>query len=115
MKSVSKIVHSKESADLALFFGALANPSRIALLKNIAHKDACISDESVGVKGLSSFTVNVNLRYLKKYGLITGDLSSRKRSYCVNHKKIEELKQLFDAFYLQINDKSRSDNKACSR
>lgn len=59
---------------------------------------------------MSKFTVGINLRYLKKFDLINGNITSKKLSYRINYKKTDELKKLFDEFYDVINSDRGSNN-----
>lgn len=109
MNNTDKLVTSNRLMNLARFFGALSNPSRIALLEKLACNNACIKDDFIEFDGMSKFTVGMNLKYLKKHGLINGNLSSKKLSYCLNYQKLDELKQQFDDFYNRLNQNRGND------
>lgn len=78
----------------------LSNPTRISLLEKLACEGSCVKDDFIDIDGLSKFTVGMNLKYLKKFEIINGNLSSKNLSYC---KKVDELKKMFDEFYERIN------------
>ncbi|MFN3666588.1 MAG: ArsR/SmtB family transcription factor, partial [Sediminibacterium sp.] len=61
---------AKKEQDLAAFAKALAHPARIAILKVLAQKNACICGEIVEVLPLAQSTVSQHLKELKEAGLI---------------------------------------------
>ena len=87
---------------LARFCAAMGNPTLIAILEKLACTGNCVSDEIMELKGVTRFTVNMNLKYLKKYEMITGSLTSKHLSYCINYDKMAEFKELFDDFYNKL-------------
>ena|ERR1700741_4111856 len=84
---------------LARYCGLLTNPRRISLLLEVATKDNSVRNSLVEVEGLNKFAIGMNLKYLKKFGLIDGNLTTKNLEYCVNYEKLEEFKTLFDDFY----------------
>lgn len=96
--------------ELARFCSVLSTSSRIALIEKIASDGDSIKDDFVELEGMSKFTVGINLRYLKKFDLINGNITSKKLSYGINFKKLDELKELFDEFYDVINSNRGSNN-----
>lgn len=103
MKGESKPITNNRHQELARLCGVLSNPSRISLLEKLASEGSCVKDDFIDIDGLSKFTVGMNLKYLKKFEIINGNLSSKKLSYCINYKKIDELKSMFDEFYERVN------------
>lgn len=103
MKDQIRHISNNRHSELSRLCGALSNPSRIALLEKLACDGVCIKDDFIQLEGMSKFTMGMNLKYLKKFELISGSLSSRKLSYCLNYKKLDELKKQFDEFYELIN------------
>jgi hypothetical protein len=91
-----------ERVRLAKMAGCIANPTFIAIMEVLARKGNCVKDDFIHIEGISRLTVALNLKYLKKYGLINGSLTARNLSYCLNYDKIEEFKMLFDEFYRRI-------------
>lgn len=102
---------TKRSEDFARFCASISNHRRIKILEALACKNGCESkiDE---VAGLSKFTVAINLKYLKKFGLIKGSFTSKNTSYCIDYQKLEEFKSLFDAFYNDlVTNKPRTNSE----
>lgn len=91
---------SKEDNRLAKYAKALAHPARIAILKLLLKKQACICGDIVDELPLSQSTVSQHLKELKQAGLITGDIEGVKVCYCVDEQewKIAQsiLTDLFD-------------------
>ncbi|CAN5838631.1 metalloregulator ArsR/SmtB family transcription factor [soil metagenome] len=84
-------VHKKEEfgkkeQDLANFAKAIAHPARIAILKILAQRDACICGEIVEVLPLAQSTVSQHLKALLEAGLIDGTVDGPRSCYCINWK-----------------------------
>lgn len=59
----------------------------------------------------------MNLKYLKRYGLIKGSLTSKNISYCLDYEKFDEFKALFDEFYIIVTknkSKINAENVPCT-
>ncbi len=96
-------IHKKEAftqkeQELAEFAKALAHPARIAILKLLAQKNACICGEIVEVLPLAQSTVSQHLKELKDVGLIRGSVEGVKSCYCINWAAFEKISQLFKSF-----------------
>jgi len=93
-------IFSDEDNRLAKYAKALAHPARIAILKLLLKKQACICGDIVDEIPLSQSTVSQHLKELKQAGLITGDIEGVKVCYCVDEQewKIAQsiLTDLFD-------------------
>ena len=116
MVNGGKTLGSVNHEQIAKFCASLANTSRLAILETLGRTENCAGDINE-VAGLSRFTVGMNLKYLKKYGLIKGSLTSKNISYCLDYEKLEELKNLFDQFYNRITEnkpKAENGNVSCT-
>lgn len=86
---------------IANYAKALAHPARIAVLKLLIQKQACICGDIVDELPLSQSTVSQHLKELKQSGLIKGDIEGARVCYCIDEKewKIakETINQLFDS------------------
>ena len=87
---------------IANYAKALSHPARIAILKLLIQKQACICGDIVDVLPLSQSTVSQHLKELKEARLIKGDIDGAKVCYCIDEKEWkaakERLNQLFDSF-----------------
>jgi ArsR family transcriptional regulator len=92
---------SPELQNCSVLFKALAHPARLAILKYLAETRTCITGDIAEEIPLGRTTVNQHLKELKDAGLIQGTTEGAKTCYCLDPKKICELKKIMDKF---IND-----------
>ena len=72
---------------IAKYAKALAHPARIAILKLLVKKQACICGDIVDELPLSQSTVSQHLKELKEAGLIKGEIDGAKVCYCIDEKE----------------------------
>jgi DNA-binding transcriptional ArsR family regulator len=89
----------QEKANL---FKALAHPARLQILKFLAETKTCISGDISDELPLSRTTVNQHLKELKDAGLIKGHIEGVKMKYCLDGKKVNEMKDLLTSFLEEI-------------
>lgn len=86
---------------LAKYAKALAHPARVAILKLLASRQACMCGDIVEELPLSQSTVSQHLKELKEAGLIKGDIEGARVCYCIDEKEWKMaqsyLNQLFDS------------------
>jgi ArsR family transcriptional regulator len=87
----------------AELFKALGHPARLAILKYLADTKTCINGDFAEQLPLSRTTVNQHLSELKGAGLIISHTEGVKTFYCLNHKKICELKKVAMALIYEIS------------
>lgn len=63
---------------------ALSHPARIAILRLLAQRGACICGEIVEDLPLSQSTVSQHLKALKEAGLIRGEIEGPRTCYCLD-------------------------------
>lgn len=87
---------------LAGYAKALAHPARVAILRLLLKKQACICGDIVDEIPLSQSTISQHLKELKQAGLIKGEIEGAKICYCIDEKEWtrakEEMNLLFGAF-----------------
>jgi DNA-binding transcriptional ArsR family regulator len=87
---------------LAKYSKALSHPARIAILKLLIKKQACICGDIVDELPLSQSTVSQHLKELKEAGLIKGDIDGVKICYCIDEKEWgiaqKSIGDLFESF-----------------
>jgi DNA-binding transcriptional ArsR family regulator len=92
---------SAKENKLAKYAKALAHPARIAILKILAARNACVCGDIVEELPLSQSTVSQHLKELKEAGLIKGDIDGARICYCIDEKEWRSaqawLNQLFDS------------------
>jgi DNA-binding transcriptional ArsR family regulator len=94
---------------IASYAKALAHPARVAILKLLIKKQACICGDIVDELPLSQSTVSQHLKELKEAGLIKGDIEGKKVCYCIDEKEWEMAKNYLSVFF----DEYSSKNKCC--
>jgi DNA-binding transcriptional ArsR family regulator len=89
----------KEDILMADMAKALSHPARVAILKYIAQKNACICGDIVEELPLSQSTVSQHLKALKAAGLIEGEIDGPRVCYCLNlnicNRAFQLLRSLF--------------------
>ncbi len=87
---------------IAKYAKALSHPARVAILKLLIQRQACICGDIVEELPLSQSTVSQHLKELKEAGLIQGDIEGAKVCYCIDEKEWKQaqhyLTELFDAY-----------------
>jgi len=89
----------QEKANL---FRVLGHPARLQILLYLAKTKTCISGDISGELPLSRTTVNQHLTELKEAGLIKGHVEGVKMNYCLDGKKVKEMKNLLTGFLNEI-------------
>jgi ArsR family transcriptional regulator, arsenate/arsenite/antimonite-responsive transcriptional repressor len=84
---------------LAGYAKALAHPARIAILRILLERKACICGDIVDELPLSQSTVSQHLKELKEAGLIQGDIDGKKVCYCINEKAWKEAQEMLSVFF----------------
>lgn len=79
---------------VARYAKALAHPARIAILKVLISKQACVCGDIVDELPLSQSTVSQHLKKLKEAGLIQGDIEGSSVCYCIDPKAWAVAKRL---------------------
>ncbi|MBS1686653.1 MAG: winged helix-turn-helix transcriptional regulator [Bacteroidetes bacterium] len=86
---------------LARYAKALAHPARVAILRLLLKKQACICGDIVEDIPLSQSTISQHLKELKEAGLIKGEIDGARVCYCIDEtewaRAQEEMNILFDA------------------
>jgi ArsR family transcriptional regulator, arsenate/arsenite/antimonite-responsive transcriptional repressor len=82
---------------LALLARALGHPARVAILRLLIRKDACICGEIVDELPLAQSTVSQHLKQLKEAGLIRGEVDGPRVCYCIEPATLAQLKALIAA------------------
>jgi DNA-binding transcriptional ArsR family regulator len=94
---------------IAKYAKALGHPARVAILKILIKKQACICGDIVDELPLSQSTVSQHLKELKEAGLIKGDIDGTKVCYCIDEKEWKNAKTYLSSFF----DEYTTKNKCC--
>ncbi len=70
---------------------ALAHPARVAILRTLAKRNACVCGEIVEVLPIAQATVSQHLKELKEAGLVKGTIEGPSSCYCLDNEAITEM------------------------
>jgi len=87
---------------LAKYFKALSHPARIAILKLLIQKQACICGDIVDELPLSQSTVSQHLKELKAAGLIKGEIEGAKVCYCIDENEWAIASKLLNELFVSF-------------
>lgn len=79
--------------DFAKLAWAIAHPARVQIVRLLIGREACVCGEIVDQLPLAQSTVSQHLKILKESGLIQGEVDGPKVCYCINAKRLEQLKK----------------------
>lgn len=108
MASAKTEEFSIEEQELAVFAKALAHPARIAILKILAEKNACVCGNIVEVMPLAQSTVSQHLKELKNAGFIKGTIDGPKSCYCINTEIFETIQENFNQLFATLKTKNET-------
>lgn len=94
--------YTTPEAKLAALCRSLGHPTRVTIIKTIAQKKNCVASQIIPSGDVSEKTIAEHLRSMKKEGIIKGRLAPSSMSYCIDWKKLDEFKSLFDDLYQQV-------------
>ncbi|MCC7524076.1 MAG: winged helix-turn-helix transcriptional regulator [Chitinophagaceae bacterium] len=78
---------------IAKYARALAHPARVAILKLLISRQACICGDIVEELPLSQSTVSQHLKELKEAGLIKGNIEGVRVCYCIDEAEWKTAQQ----------------------
>jgi DNA-binding transcriptional ArsR family regulator len=84
---------------IAAYAKALSHPARVAILRLLLKRKACICGDIVEELPLSQSTVSQHLKELKQAGLIKGDIEGVKICYCIDEAEWEKARKLLAEFF----------------
>lgn len=80
--------------ELAAFAKALGHPARVQILRILSARTTCACGEIVRDLPLAQSTVSEHLRILKEAGLVVGEVTGPRVSYCVDPNALRRFKRL---------------------
>ncbi len=78
--------------DFSRLAWAMAHPARVQIVRLLIGREACVCGEIVDQLPLAQSTVSQHLKILKESGLIQGEVDGPKVCYCINRKRLAQLK-----------------------
>ncbi|RMH69488.1 MAG: ArsR family transcriptional regulator [Actinomyces sp.] len=86
-----------DDATLATLAKALGHPARVAILRVLAERDACVTGELVAEFPLAQSTVSEHLRILREAGLVRGEIEGPRTRYCIDRSGLAALRAGLDS------------------
>ena len=83
---------------LACMLKALGNPIRFQIVKTLAERQMCITQDLVETTPLAQSTVSQHLKVLREAGLIRGDVEGPATCYCLDPDNIRWLKEQIEGW-----------------
>jgi DNA-binding transcriptional ArsR family regulator len=80
--------------EMAVLAKAVGHPARVAILRLLVRREACVCGDIVDELPLAQSTVSQHLKVLKEAGLIRGDIDGPRVCYCVEPRALRRLKAL---------------------
>ncbi len=108
MGATKSIAFSAKDNDIAKIAKAISHPARVAILKILLKRQACICGEIVDELPLSQSTISQHLKELKEAGLIKGEIEGVKICYCIDEKQWKQAQLLLNGLFIS-NQKSTGD------
>lgn len=85
---------------------AFAHPARVAILRLLAERKACVCGDLVDELPLSQATVSQHLKELKRIGIIKGEIDPPRVCYCIDEAVWEEAHDTFTALFREFRTRS---------
>ena len=98
----------KDILSVAEILKVLGHPARLSILKYLANRKECITNDIVDALPLAQPTISRHLSEMKRVGLIQGAISGKNICYCINEDVIQENIHLLSELI-----KNDSINKCC--
>ena len=87
---------------LATIAKALGHPARVAILRLLAQRQACVCGELVTELPLAQSTVSQHLKELKAAGLVRGEIDGPRVCYCLDPAGWSQARQLLGDLLTEI-------------
>jgi ArsR family transcriptional regulator len=98
---VPKANEGKLPADderLVQMLKALGNPVRFEIMRTLAERQTCITQDIVDATPLAQSTVSQHLKVLREAGLIHGEIEGPATCYCIDPAGIRWLKEQIESW-----------------
>ena len=89
---------SSDETRLAQMLKALGNPIRFQIIKTLAERRMCITQDLVEATPLAQSTVSQHLKVLREAGLIRGEVEGPATCYCLDPDTIRWLKEQIESW-----------------
>ena len=86
-------------AELAVLAKALGHPHRVAILRCLIERQACICGQIVDLLPVAQSTVSQHLKKLKEAGWIHGEIEGPRTCYCINPNALKKFRALIHKLF----------------
>jgi len=91
---------NKSQKELALISKVLSHPARIAIIQLLAEKKEIRTGNISNDLPIARTTVSQHLKILKNAGIIQGTIDGLKIHYCLDMKKLNEIREKYNSFLI---------------
>ncbi|OFX62277.1 MAG: hypothetical protein A2046_15350 [Bacteroidetes bacterium GWA2_30_7] len=88
----------KSQKELAEFAKVLSHPARIAIIQILTDKKEIKTGNISDDLPIARSTVSQHLKILKQAGIIKGTIDGMKIHYCLDSKKLNEIREKYNTF-----------------
>lgn len=85
-----------QTRDIANALKALAHPSRLEIMRQLAMRDRCCGGDFCGCLPLAQSTISQHLEMLKSVGLVDWQQEGTRSIYTLNRARLAELARLLE-------------------
>jgi ArsR family transcriptional regulator len=114
---IAKDMTEQGADEQAAVFAALADPTRLKLVRLLCHQrepDALCVNALAGLLGVTQSAVSQHLRVLKAIGLVKGERRGTRIHYFVNRAVLERCRELVSAA-LSMDEPTEERGMNCAR
>ena len=90
---------TQDQQDIAMYGKILSHPARIAIIQILTEKKEIRTGNISDFLPIGRTTVSRHLKDLKDMGIIKGTIDGPKIHYCLDMKKLEEMRKLLNKFF----------------
>src|SRR5512135_1321941 len=98
VSKASEVRLAAEDERLVQMLKALGNPIRFQIMRTLAERQTCITQDIVDATPLAQSTVSQHLKVLREAGLIRGEIEGPATCYCVNPEGVRWLKEQIESW-----------------
>jgi DNA-binding transcriptional ArsR family regulator len=91
-----------EQQEIAQMAKVLSHPARIAIIQLLADKKEIKTGNISDFLPISRTTVSQHLKELKNAGIIQGTIDGLKIHYCLDMKKLNEIREKYNSFLQSV-------------
>jgi ArsR family transcriptional regulator len=98
MSRAADVKLAGDEVRLVQMLKALGNPVRFEIMRTLAERQTCITQDIVDTLPLAQSTVSQHLKVLREAGLIHGEIEGPATCYCINPEGVRWLKERIESW-----------------